>query len=230
MADPAPTPLPAARVLELAAPLLAEVGGEWRMAEGPMLRSGSLGIRVLPPHHADHRHLDLEILLNADRPEVPTVVDCTVGLAADPEAAARQAVQAWIDTCLVTVLEMIEQRGRLAGHFASGEPGGVAGWHAIVGGVTGWSVDGSQAKQQWFADAMPWARLAPAIADGLDRPYLNGVRLLVGQGGEYTECEVRVNGRRHEPAAAALAALDWPRTEAFGLARTFVLLVGRDEH
>ncbi|MGW4501314.1 DUF6348 family protein [Micromonospora sp. NPDC004336] len=230
MIDPRPTPqpLPAERVLELAAPMLAEVGGEWRLTDGPMLRSGSLGVRVLPADSDDYRHLDLEILLNVDRPDVPTVVDCTLGLAADPVEAARQAIQAWIETCLVTVLEMIEQRGRLANHFRSGDQGGFAGWHAIVGSATGWSADGSQGKQEWFAEAMPWSTLAPVIAAGLDRPYLNGVRMLVGQGGDFTDCEVRINGRRHEPSAAALAALDWPRTDRFGLARTFVLLVGPD--
>ncbi|WP_329109140.1 DUF6348 family protein [Micromonospora sp. NBC_01699] len=230
MIDPRPTPqpLPAERVLELAAPMLAEVGGEWLLTDGPMLRSGSLGVRVLPSDSDDYRHLDLEILLNVDRPDVPTVVDCTLGLAADPVEAARQAIQAWIETCLVTVLEMIEQQGRLANHFRSGDQGGFAGWHAIVGSVTGWSVDGSRGKQEWFAEAMPWSTLAPVIADGLDRPYLNGVRMLVGQGGDFTESEVRINGQRHEPSAAALAALNWPRTDRFGLARTFVLLVGPD--
>lgn len=230
MTGPAPTPqrLPAEHVLELAAPMLAEVGGEWRLAAGPMLRSGSLGVRVLPDDSDDYRHLDLEVLLNADRPDVPTVVDCAMGLAADPVEAARQAIQAWIETCLVTVLEMIEQRGRLADHFRPGDPGGFAGWHAIIGGATGWSTDGSQAKQEWFAEAMPWSTLAPVIATGLDRPVLNGVRMLVGQGGDFTECEVRINGRRHEASAAALAGLDWPRTDSFSLARTFVLLVGPD--
>ncbi|WP_203913007.1 DUF6348 family protein [Rhizocola hellebori] len=196
------------------------------MTDGPMLRSGSLGVRVLPADSDDYRHLDLEILLNAARTDVPTIVDCTVGVAADPVEAARQAIGAWIETCAVTVLEMIEQQGRLASHFRSGDQGGVSGWHAIVGSITGWSVDGSQDKQEWFAEAMPWSILAPVITTGLDRPHLNGVRMLVGQGGDFTECEVRINGRRHEPSSAALAALDWPRTSQFGLARTFVLLVG----
>jgi hypothetical protein len=75
---------------------------------------------------------------------------------------------------------------------------------------------------------MPWSTLAPVITPGLDRPFLNELRMLVGQGGDYAECEIRINGQRHEPSAAALAALDWPRTKGFGLARTFILLVGPD--
>ncbi|AEV85639.1 hypothetical protein ACWT_4617 [Actinoplanes sp. SE50] len=220
-------PLPAERVLEIAAPMLNEVGGNWRLAEGPMLRSGSMGVRLLPADNADPRHLDLEILLNADRPDVPTITDCTLGLAADPVEGARQAIGAWIATTVVTVLEMVEQQGRLATHIAADEEGAFPGWHTIVGGITGWSVDDSPVKQQWIADEMPWSALAPIIAPALDRPHLNGIRLLIGQGGDFTECEVRINGRRHEPAEAALAALDWPRTEQFGLARTFLLLVGQ---
>jgi hypothetical protein len=222
-----PQPLSAQRVLEIAAPMVAEVGGAWRLADGPMLRAGSVGVRVLPPHDDDYRHLDLEILLNADRPDAPTIVDCSLGLSADPVEATREAIRAWIETCLVTALEMIQQRGQLASHFRSSEPGGFAGWHAIVGSVTGWSA-GSRSKQEWFVEAMPWSVLAPVITPALDRPFVNGVRMLVGQGGDFTECEVRINGRRHEPSSAVLAALDWPRTDDFGLARTFVLLVGPD--
>jgi hypothetical protein len=228
MIDQQPAPLPAERVLEIAAPMLAEVRGTWRPADGPMLRSGSFGIRVPPTDSDDYRHVDLEILLNVDRPDAPTITDCAVGFAADPVEATRQAIRSWIDTCLVAVLEMVEQQGRLANHFGSGDPGGIPGWHAIVGGVHGWSVDGSQDKQAWFVESTPWSTLAPVITTGLDRPHLNGVRILVGQGGDYTKCEVRINGRTHEPSEAALAALDWPRTERFGLARTFVLLVAPD--
>ncbi|MEU6076069.1 DUF6348 family protein [Micromonospora sp. NPDC047074] len=57
------------------------------------------------------------------------------------------------------------------------------------------------------------------IAAGLGRPYLNGVRMLVGQCGDVTACKISINGRQHEPAAAAFAALDWPPTDRFGLAR-----------
>jgi hypothetical protein len=226
--SPAPQPLPAERVLELAAPMLSEVRGDWRLTDGPMLRSGSMGVRLLPPDVDDYRHLDFELLLNADRPDAPTVADCTIGISPDPVEAARQAIQAWIETSVVTVLEMVEQQGQLASHFRAADEGGFAGWHAIVGNVTGWSVDGSVVKQQWFAEAMPWSTLAPVISTGLDRPYANGVRMLVGQGRDFTECEIRINGRRHEPSSAALAELDWPRTEEFGLARTFVFLVGPD--
>ena len=84
-------------------------------------------------------------------------------------------------------------------------------------------------KQEWFADNAPWHMMVPEINSGLDRPALNGVRLFVGQGGESVSCEVRINGRRHEPASAALAAMDWPRSEKMSVARTFLLLVHPEE-
>ena len=87
----------------------------------------------------------------------------------------------------------------------------------------------ASAKGQWIADTSPWAELAPVIARGLDRPFLNGVRLFVGQGGDFKNCEVRINGVLHEPSSAALAVMDWPRTEKMSTARVFLLLVHPEE-
>ena len=74
-----------------------------------------------------------------------------------------------------------------------------------------------------MADTSSWAELTPVIAVGADRPFLNGVRLFVGQGGDFTNCEVRINGVLHEPSSAALAVMDWPRTEKMSTARVFLL-------
>jgi hypothetical protein len=41
-------------------------------------------------------------------------------------------------------------------------------------------VEQRAAKLQWFVKTSPWTALAPVIADGLDREFLNGVRLCVG--------------------------------------------------
>ena len=125
---------------------------------------------------------------------------------------------------------MLTQEGKYATHLKPGTPGGFPGWHAIIGGVSTWGFgEGASAKGQWMADASPWAELAPAIATGLDRPFLNGVRLFVGQGGDFKSCEVRINGVLHELSSAALAAMDWPRTEKMSTARVFLLLVHPEE-
>ncbi|GIF63281.1 hypothetical protein Ais01nite_13160 [Asanoa ishikariensis] len=229
MAEPQPVYLSAERVLEIAAPMLSTMGREWRLVDGPMVRCGSIGVRILPPDSDPHGRLDFEILLDADRPGAPTIVDCAGGLGADPLQAVRRAIGGFICTSLATVIELFERQGRLANHYQSGEAGGFPGWHAIVSGMYGFAADGSQVKQEWFYDAMPWSTLAPVIATGLDRPLLNGVSLLVAQDGDAVDCEIRINGQRHEPSCTALAALDWPRTERFGMARTFVLLVGPEQ-
>jgi hypothetical protein len=226
--DSKPPPLSRERVLEIVAEKLGAMHGEWSLQPGPLLKGpGSLGVRVAEQQHTDNfRHVDLEFLLNVDRPADTSLIDCTTGLAAEPEQAMRQAVGAWADTTASVALELMEREGRLASHFPPHASEGFPGWHSIIGGVTGWGLDPRSAlKRQWFVDAMPWTTLAPVIAAGLDRPYLNGVRLFVGQGGEFQTCEVQINGRLHGPSTLALAALDWPRTEKMSTARMFLLLV-----
>lgn len=63
------------------------------------------------------------------------------------------------------------------------------------------------------------------IATGLDRPFFNGVRIFVGQGGGIESCEVKINGTLHEPSTGALASINWSRTEQMSIAKTFLLLV-----
>jgi hypothetical protein len=220
-----PARLPAEQILAIAGARLAELGGDWQLQPGPLLKGpGTFGVRVGPAHSDSYRHIDLEFLLNVDRAD-SAIIDCSSGLAADPEEATRQAVAAWVDTTACVALEVAEGRGRLATHFPAGTPGGFPGWHTIVGSIVSWGAAGSSAKQQWFFDTSPWAALAPVITGGLDRDFLNGVRLFVGQSATYQSCEVKINGRLHKESSAALANLDWPRTQQMTAARTFVLLV-----
>ena len=131
-----------------------------------------------------------------------------------------------VNTWRSAALELLEQRGRYATHFASAAPGCFPGWHAIVGGVSGWGAgEDFAAKRSWVADTCPWAELAPVIAAGLTRPFLNGVRIFIGQGGSYENCEVKINGAPHEPSATALAAMHWPRTAQMSTAKVFLVLV-----
>jgi hypothetical protein len=96
----------------------------------------------------------------------------------------------------------------------------------IAGGVTGWGLgEDAFAKQEWFAETRPWASLAAVLTAGLDRPSLNGIRLFVGQGGDYVSTEVRLNGTTQVEAASALAEMAWPRSDQMSVAHTFLLLV-----
>ena len=228
---PEPASLPDVRILEIVGERLTELSGYgWTMQPGPLLKGpGSVGVRIASPDVDNFRHVDLEILLNVDNPAETGLVDCTSGLAAEPEAAIRQAVGAWLDTTASVALEVLEQQGRYASHFAPDEEEGFPGWHTIVGGISGWGFgEDARLKQEWFVGTCPWTALAPVISAGLDRRYLNGIRLFVGQGGDFQSCEVKINGRLDGPATQALAAMDWPRTEKMSTARIFLLLVHQE--
>lgn len=231
-AGPGPARLPDERILEIVGEGLAEFSGhEWTVRPGPLLKGpGTVGVRIASADADDFRHVDLEFLLNVANPERTGLVDCTSGLAAEPEAAIRQAVGAWLDTTASVALEVLEQNGRYAQRFGPDEAEGFPGWHTIVGGVCGWGFgEDARSKQDWFAGTRPWTALAPVLAAGLDRRYLNGIRIFVGQGGRFQSCEVRVNGRLNGPATAALAGMDWPRTEKMSTARVYLLLVHQEE-
>jgi hypothetical protein len=224
------TPIPDERVLELVGEKLAElVGewGEWRVVPGPLLKGpGSLCVRVAARDSDSVRHVDLEFMLDIDRASELSIVDCAHGLASDPEEAIRQAVAVWAETTASVVLEFVSRRGTFAGHYGSDTPGGFPGWYAIIGSIIGWGHGASvDAKQRWVVDTSPWTALAPVIATGLDRTHFNGVRIFIGQGGDFEACEVKINGIRHESSTAALAAMNWPRTERMTTAKAFLLLV-----
>lgn len=121
---------------------------------------------------------------------------------------------------------MLTHQGRYGSHFPPGHESGFPGWHMIAGQAVGWGLDDeASAKQEWFAQAHPWTELAPLLEGDLDRPHINGIRLMLGQGGASQIAEVRVNGRLHEAAGRALLAMDWPRTEHMNVAHTFLLLL-----
>lgn len=226
-----PSRIPDAQILGIAGEALSEFSGRaWTVEPGPLLRGpGTTAVRLGPPHVDSFRHVDLEFLLDAQQPAGTSLIDCATGLDADPVTAIRQAVGSWIDTTASVALELLERQGRFAGHFPPDSPEGFPGWHTIIGGSAGWGFDGgARLKQEWFARTCPWTTLAPVIAPGLDRDALNGIRMFVGQGGDYLSCEVSINGRLHEPSSRALAELDWPRTEKMSTARIFLLLAGRE--
>lgn len=66
--------------------------------------------------------------------------------------------------------------------------------------------------------------LGPLVAQSFPRPYLNGVKLLFGCGGQDI-AEVRVNGEYHEAASEYLRSLSWPRSASVAFARCYLLFV-----
>lgn len=221
-----PVRLPDERILEIAGQKLGQMGGEWVLGPGPLLKGpGTFAVRVGASDTDNPRHVDLEFLLNSGRADETSLIDCAQGYADDPEEAIREAMAVWADTTASVAFELVERQGRFATHYMPGEPGGFPGWHTIVGSIFGWALDAESAKQQWFADTAPWAELAPVITGGLSREALNGIRLFVGQRRGFEACEVKINGRLHEPSTAALAAMNWPRTEQMSTVKVFLLLI-----
>jgi hypothetical protein len=223
----APESLTDERILQLVGEKLSEFVGPWQVQEGPLLKGpGSLGVAVAPRHVDSFRHVDLDFQLNTALPAETSLVDCTSGFAADPEQAIRQAIAIWADTTASVGLELAERQGRLAVHFGPDAPGCFPGWHTIIGGISGWGLgDTARAKRQWLTETLPWIELAPVIATGLTRDFYNAIRIFIGQGDNFSSCEVVINGVLHAPATAALAAMGWPRTEQMSTAKVFLLLV-----
>ncbi|WP_062436942.1 DUF6348 family protein [Herbidospora daliensis] len=223
-------------VLGMVAHHLSEAMGkpwqvEGRLAKGP----GTLGV-VLRHTHPDHPgHLDLDFVLNVDRPESTTITDCVGGFGATVEEAVTRAIRVWLDTTGSAVLELLAQNGTLATHFSSDDPDGFPGWHSIHGGVVGWGVgDDHLAVQVWAADNVLLPALAPVLRGGFDRDHLIGIKVIFGgghgPGGLDETAEVRVDGVRHEAASQLLAGLGWPRpADGMSYARTFMLLVHRED-
>lgn len=221
------------RVLEIVGEELTALTGQtWTMEPGPLLKGpGSSGVRPGIRHHDDFRHVDLEFLLNAGRPAETSLIDCGTGRRPEPEAAVREAVATWAVTTARVGLEVLTRRGEYGTWLPPRGGAGFPGWHAVVGEVAGWTLDedGAPLKQRWFGEAHPWKTLAPLLAGALDRGHFNGIRLMVGQGGDFQTAEVRVNGRLHEEAGRALLAMDWPRTAKMSVAHLFILLLHREE-
>ncbi|WP_161714554.1 MULTISPECIES: DUF6348 family protein [unclassified Nonomuraea] len=211
--------------------LSAAMGRPWQveggvagvMAKGP----GTLAVMLGDDHSGGPRHLDLDFVLNVDRPGDTTISDCVAGYGGTPEEALDRAVQVWLGTTGSALLELLVQDGSHAGHFGPGDPDGFPGWHAIHGGIIGWGTgDDHEAVQRWAVQHVLLPHLAPALKGTFEREGLIGVKAFFG-GGEGTEtAEVRVNGAYHETGSRALTELDWPRPEqGLSYARTFVLLV-----
>src|ERR1700761_1343926 len=159
-----PAPLPPERVLQIVGEKLTELRGSWSVEPGPILKGpGTLAVRLGQPPHSDRvRHVDLEFLLNIDRPAETSLIDCATGFAPQPQDAMRQAVAFWADTTASVVLECLEQRGRLADHFHPGTEGGFPGWHAIIGAAAGWGRGPDrELKTHWLPGPSPGTRPRP---------------------------------------------------------------------
>lgn len=221
------TRLPDEVVLEMVARHLSNATGKpWDVEAGMAKGPGTVGVVIGKEHpgHTDYLgHIDLDFVLNVDRPEDTTISDCVAGFGATADEAVDQAIRIWLGTTGSAVLELLAQDGSFAAHLHSNDAEGFPDWHAIHGGISGF---GSNAIRKWIVDNPLLPRLAPALSGALERDYLIGIKVLLKGGGKEEEiAEVRVNGIYHDAASQTLAGLNWPRSEDASTARTFVLLV-----
>lgn len=214
---------------KLATRLAAASRREWRV-DGTVVRGpGTVGVTLGADDTGEPGHLDLDFVLNLDRPETTTLSDCVMGYGATPEESVDRAIGTWLDTTGSAVFELLVQDGSFAGHFGSDDPRGFPGWHLIHGGIVGWgSGPEREAVQLWALDHPLAPALAPVLGKDLDLTggQLIGVKIFFGGREGVETAEVRVNGEVHDTASAALAELDWPRpVDDLSYARTYLLLV-----
>ena len=212
--------------LTLIAERLNSLHGSWYV-EGDRVR-GEGTLAVVAVTHGDEvtGHLDLGVVLDVDRPEVPIIWDCAAGLGATAQAATERAIETWAQTTASAVIELLTQRGDFAQHYGADDPQGLAGWHAIHGPILGWG-KGSNAPdlQRWWIDNPILPLLTEELLASLDRPELNGVKIFFGSDAMGSTAEVRINGQRAEATSAALLGLGWPRFAEPAYVRSYVLLV-----
>jgi hypothetical protein len=210
---------------------LAELDAAWASAtvDGDLLRGpGTLGVVLRPNHTGAEAHVDLDFVLDLDRPAETTIPDCCSGPGETPEEALRRAVQTWAELTAATVFELVRPANRLAEHLHADEPGGFPGWHLITAGWMGFGFGDPAPLAQWATDEHAVTSLAPVIERGLSRPELNGVKLLFGGTAGDEIAEVRINGVVDRRASRALAGLPWPRLAEPVFARAFLLLAHRE--
>ncbi|ADB36019.1 hypothetical protein Kfla_7031 [Kribbella flavida DSM 17836] len=222
--------LPDSVVLEmLAGKLSAASNRDWHVEDGLVRGPGTVGVTLGRDHTGQSGHLDLNFVLNLDRPETTTLSDCVAGYGDTVEDATARAIDLWLGTTGSAVFELLIQDGSFAGHFGADDPAGFPGWHLIHGGIVGWgSGEQHQAAQLWARDHLIAPILAPVLRKDLELTggQLIGIKVFFGGSSTSETAEVRVNGEVHDVASAVLAGLDWPRPdEDLTYARTYLLLV-----
>jgi len=206
--------------------MTASTGDTWTVDETDLVRGpGTAGVAVIPYPDESWNHIDLEFILNVDRPAETALFDCVAGIGETPEQAIRWALKVWIGTTGAAVFEFLHGTGRQADSFAGDDSRGFPGWHMIGARIMGYGVgDSGTAVGVWMGEACPWHDLAPLIVPSLNRPMLNGIKFFADGNGI---AEVRVNGVVNDAASKALIAMS-PRTPQFAAARTYCLLVHPD--
>lgn len=215
-------------VLAAVAERLSTPEAAWQVEGDRVLGEGPVAIIVGERCDADRprvRHVDLGVVLDADRPGSPVIWDRATGFESDERAAIEHAVRIWEAGTMPVIHELFAGDGRHADHYPPDDPHGLTGWHVIAGPVWGWSAGGSAEPLQRWAAGNPLLRGMVTLGAELDRPAMNGVRVFFGGRAGDETAEVRVNGRVTDRPAMDLLRLDWPRLAHHAYLSRFFLAV-----
>jgi hypothetical protein len=202
-------------------------GRAWSRADDGSVRSeGTLVVFVANLHgdEAQPGHVDIGIALNPENPEAPVLWDCVAGVGRTPAEVAERAAFVWLETTAPTVLELTEQRGRLATHLSSDDPEGLPGMHVLHGPVLAFGSGDSTPLRDWAADNIVLPALRATLPPRLTGS-MHGVKLLFGGRAGDEVAEVRVDHVYDEASSRALADLPWPRLEKPAFARAYLLVM-----
>jgi len=210
---------------QLVAEGLTAMLGEWVVQDEIVRGNGTLAVLFQPHGTGPHGHVDLGFYFNVGAPQKFILWDCAAGIGATPEEGRRNAVKTWLASTAPVMLELLDQKGKLADH-AHGDDGlGMTGWHSIHGPFVGWGKgNGGEILQQWVVEHPLLPQLASLLPQYLRRDMPNGVKFIYAHINNTVTAEVRVNGDVIEPLTQALAALPWPQPE-MGFFRSYVMLV-----
>ncbi len=205
---------------------LSGKAGAWT-ADGDTVRSDrtpTVEVTDLHDGQMGPTHVDLRFALDPAQPDGPVIVDCVSGIGGTPEQAAEHAAHMWVETTGSAVLELLTQQGQFADHFQATDPDGLPGFHVVHSPAVAYGFDPGPLR-----DWLPGNPVLPALRTTLPghlTAQLNGVKLLFGGTTGDETVEVRVNGDLATDATAALAAMDWPRSDRAAFARMFLLAFG----
>ena len=216
-------PVARAHMAHTLAARLSGLTGTWT-ADGDVVRGPGTPVVQLTDLHdgaASPGHVDVRVALDQDRPDAPVIVDCVSGFGDTPERTAESAAHLWVETTGSALMELMTARGEFADHYSAAEPDGLPGFHVIHSPALVYGIDPAPLR-----DWVPANPLLPALRTTLPGHLtapLNGVKLLFGGKPGEEVAEVRVNGAVAGDVSAALATMDWPRTDGSAFARVFLL-------
>ena len=203
-------------------------GRSWTRADDGSIRSEGTPVVFIADLHRDENpgpgHVDIGFAVNPERPTAPVLWDCATGMGNTPGEVAEYASYIWLQTTAPAVLEVLEQRSRLADHHDPGDPGGLPGMHVVQGPALVFGTGDTTPLQEWVADNFVLPALGGSLLPQLTGD-VHGIKLLFGGTAGKEVAEVRLDHVYDEASSLTLANLLWPRLPFPAFARAYLLVM-----